>query len=102
MLTALYSDKRWHFLFERSETFLDSGSVPEILPAWLSEADVNFYTEEFKRTGFRGALISAPPIDLWPRIVRRRSVPLYRGAIGVPMHAIHGGFLKIITTEIYG
>jgi len=39
-----------------SETFLDSGSVPEILPAWLTEADVDFYTEEFKRTGFRGAL----------------------------------------------
>ena len=39
MLTALYSlsgdappDKRWHFLFEKSETFLDSGSVPDILP----------------------------------------------------------------------
>ena len=63
MLTALYSlsgdappDKRWHFLFEKSETFLDSGSVPEILPPWLTEADVDFYTEEFKRTGFRGAL----------------------------------------------
>jgi pimeloyl-ACP methyl ester carboxylesterase len=63
MLTALYSlsgdappDKRWHFLFEKWESFLDSGSVPEILPAWLTEADVDYYTEEFKRTGFRGAL----------------------------------------------
>jgi pimeloyl-ACP methyl ester carboxylesterase len=30
--------------------------VPETLPAWLTEADLDFYTEEFKRTGFRGGL----------------------------------------------
>jgi pimeloyl-ACP methyl ester carboxylesterase len=29
---------------------------PPPLPAWLSEADVDFYTDEFTRTGFRGAL----------------------------------------------
>jgi pimeloyl-ACP methyl ester carboxylesterase len=26
------------------------------LPAWLTEADIDFYASEFKRTGFRGAL----------------------------------------------
>jgi len=26
------------------------------LPAWLTEADVDFYTAEFTRTGFRGGL----------------------------------------------
>ncbi len=63
MLMSLYSgsgdappDKRWRFLFDRSETFLDTGTVPETLPAWLTEADLDFYTEEFKRTGFRGGL----------------------------------------------
>ena len=30
--------------------------MPETLPAWLTEADLDFYTEEFKRTGFRGGL----------------------------------------------
>jgi pimeloyl-ACP methyl ester carboxylesterase len=29
---------------------------PERLPAWLSEADLEFYAAEFKRTGFRGGL----------------------------------------------
>ena len=28
------------------------GSVPETMPAWLSEADVDFFTGEFKRSGF--------------------------------------------------
>ena len=63
MLMWLYSasgdappDKRWRFLFDRSETLLDIGAVPETLPAWLTEADLDFYVEEFKRTGFRGGL----------------------------------------------
>ena len=29
---------------------------PEVLPPWLSEADVDFYVSEFARTGFRGGL----------------------------------------------
>ena len=29
---------------------------PAALPAWLSEADVDFYIKEFTRTGFRGGL----------------------------------------------
>ncbi|MBV9128841.1 MAG: alpha/beta hydrolase, partial [Verrucomicrobia bacterium] len=63
MLMSLYTGsgdapphKRWRFLFDKSETFLDTGTVPETLPAWLTEADLDFYTEEFKRTGFRGGL----------------------------------------------
>ena len=30
--------------------------TPETLPAWLTEADLAFYTSEFARTGFRGGL----------------------------------------------
>ncbi len=29
---------------------------PDTLPPWLSEADVDFYVKEFKRTGFTGGL----------------------------------------------
>ncbi len=29
---------------------------PERLPPWLTEADVDYYTSEFTRTGFRGGL----------------------------------------------
>jgi pimeloyl-ACP methyl ester carboxylesterase len=73
MLMWLYSasgdappDKRWRFLFGKSETLLDIGTVPETLPAWLTEADLDFCTEEFKRTGFRGGLNWYRNIDrLW-------------------------------------
>ena len=29
---------------------------PPALPPWLSEADLDYYTQEFSRTGFRGGL----------------------------------------------
>jgi hypothetical protein len=63
ILMVLYSassdippDKRWRFMFDKSETFLDCCTISETLPAWLTEADLEFCTEEFKRTGFRGGL----------------------------------------------
>src|SRR3984893_5197666 len=49
-------NERWRYVFERGEKFLDSVVVPNKLPPWLSEADLDFFTGEFKRTGFRGAL----------------------------------------------
>lgn len=36
--------------------FLGGMPNPTTLPAWLSEADVDFYAGEFKRSGFRGGL----------------------------------------------
>ena len=36
--------------------FLDRTLDPQTLPSWLTEADINFYTAEFSRTGFRGGL----------------------------------------------
>jgi pimeloyl-ACP methyl ester carboxylesterase len=36
--------------------FLRGSGAPATLPAWLSEADVDFYAGEFKRSGFRGPL----------------------------------------------
>ena len=73
MLMWLYSasgdappHKRWRFLFGKSETLLDIGRVPETLPAWLTEADLDFYVNEFKRTGFRGGLSWYRNIDrIW-------------------------------------
>jgi epoxide hydrolase A/B len=40
----------------RGGGFLQGPGAPSTLPAWLSEADVDFYASEFKRMGFRGAL----------------------------------------------
>lgn len=36
--------------------FLTGMPSPAVLPAWLTEADVDFYAAEFARTGFRGGL----------------------------------------------
>jgi pimeloyl-ACP methyl ester carboxylesterase len=36
---------------------------PDILPAWLTEADLEFYAEQFARSGFRGGLNGYRNID---------------------------------------
>jgi pimeloyl-ACP methyl ester carboxylesterase len=36
--------------------WLAGRALPEALPDWLSEADLQFYSAEFKRSGFRGGL----------------------------------------------
>lgn len=39
----------------RSATFIEGMPDPERIPPWLTEGEVDFYTAEFERTGFRGA-----------------------------------------------
>jgi pimeloyl-ACP methyl ester carboxylesterase len=40
----------------RGGGFLRGAGGPATLPEWLSERDVDFYADEFKRSGFRGPL----------------------------------------------
>jgi pimeloyl-ACP methyl ester carboxylesterase len=40
----------------RGGGFLTGRPTPAALPAWLKEADIDFYVSEFERTGFRGGL----------------------------------------------
>jgi pimeloyl-ACP methyl ester carboxylesterase len=40
----------------RGRGMLRGQGAPATLPAWLSEADLDFYAGEFKRSGFRGGL----------------------------------------------
>ncbi len=40
----------------KTAKFLDGFALPQTLPAWLTEADLDFYCGEFQRTGFRGGL----------------------------------------------
>jgi pimeloyl-ACP methyl ester carboxylesterase len=63
LLSTFYSlsgnaapNERWRYAFGRDENFLDSVVVPRKLPPWLTEADLDFSTGEFERTGFRGGL----------------------------------------------
>jgi pimeloyl-ACP methyl ester carboxylesterase len=41
---------------KKGDLFLTGMDNPETLPGWLTEADVDYYASEFKRTGFRGGL----------------------------------------------
>lgn len=40
----------------RAKSFLETTIEPKTLPSWLTEADLDFYTGEFQRNGFRGPL----------------------------------------------
>lgn len=63
MVKMLYSasgdpppEERWNFLFNKDQRFIDTGFLPDTLPGWLSEEDVDVFTEGFERTGFRGGV----------------------------------------------
>ena len=43
-------------MVRRDGGFLAGREAPATLPAWLTEADVDFYAGEFRRAGFRGGL----------------------------------------------
>jgi pimeloyl-ACP methyl ester carboxylesterase len=76
----------WRVPRPRGSSFLGDLPEPERLPAWLSEADLDVYTAEFTRTGFRGGLN-------WYRNLDRtwELMAAWRGArIGVPALFIAG------------
>jgi pimeloyl-ACP methyl ester carboxylesterase len=59
---------------------------PPTLPSWLTEADVDFYTAEFARTGFRGGLNWYRNIDRnWELLA-----PFAEARVGVPALYIAG------------
>ncbi len=48
---------RWHpVLPDPQAGLLNSAGNPASLPPWVTEADLDLYTTEFERTGFRGGL----------------------------------------------
>lgn len=58
--------KKWRFLWDRGERFIDSIPLPDSLPPWLSEADLDYFTAQFQASGFRG------PVN-WYRNMDRNS-----------------------------
>jgi pimeloyl-ACP methyl ester carboxylesterase len=49
-------DERWRLFVEPGESILDTFTEPKILPPWLSERALDYYVDEYTRTGFTGAL----------------------------------------------
>jgi pimeloyl-ACP methyl ester carboxylesterase len=43
-------------MLPRDGGFLTGREDPPALPSWLTEADIDFYADQFKRTGFQGGL----------------------------------------------
>ena len=49
--------ERWHpILPDPGASLLNSAGNPAALPSWLSEADLDYYTSEFERSGFTGGI----------------------------------------------
>jgi len=49
-------EKRWQFVFRKDQRFIDTAYMPDALPGWLTERDIDVFTEAFERTGFRGGV----------------------------------------------
>lgn len=52
----LFLSSSVRLLFDKSKRFIDSGTPPDALPGWLTEKDLDVFTEAFERSGFRGPL----------------------------------------------
>lgn len=55
-LAAEGVDRENPLMVPESGGFLDRTRVPEQLPSWMREEDVQVFIQEYKRTGFRGGL----------------------------------------------
>jgi len=74
MLGVLYggsgdasAEQRFKFLFEKNQRFADTFVLPENLPSWLTEQDLNFFHRAIQTVGF-------------PR--RHQLVPQHRSELG--------------------
>jgi len=99
-------EKRWRFIFEKSEKLTDIGCVPDTLPDWLTEQDVEYMVGEFKRTGFRGGVNWYRNIDrMWERTPFLTGAKLYQPSMFVAgevdtIVAIYGGALNTLEQVI--
>lgn len=76
---------------EPGASYLDAIELPDELPAWLAE-DINFYVEEFERTGLEAALNWYRAMDLsWEQLEPWEGTPIEVPAIFI------GGDLDITT-----
>jgi hypothetical protein len=53
---SIPKEHKWRYMFGVSEEALDGCADPEQLPAWLKPEDLDYYANEYSRTGFRGGL----------------------------------------------
>ncbi|MDY6836091.1 MAG: alpha/beta hydrolase, partial [Chloroflexota bacterium] len=99
-------EKRWRFIFNKSERLTDIGFVPDTLPDWLTEQDIEYMVGEYKRTGFRGGVNWYRNIDrMWELTPFLSRAKLYQPAMFVAgevdtIVAIYGGVLDTLEQGI--
>lgn len=49
-------DERWRWVWDSSETFRDTFTVPKTLPAYISEQALDYYVSEYKRAGIEAPI----------------------------------------------
>lgn len=70
------------WVIPEGEGFLDLLLDPETLPAWLTEQDIDYYTSELERTGFRSLLNWYRTLDKsWELMAAWTGVPLLSPAL---------------------
>jgi len=53
---SIPKEHKWRYMFGVEEKALDGCVDPKQLPAWLKPEDLEYYANEYSRTGFRGGL----------------------------------------------
>jgi pimeloyl-ACP methyl ester carboxylesterase len=53
---SISKEHKWRYMFGQNEKALDGCVDPKQLPAWLTPEDLDYYANEYSRTGFRGGL----------------------------------------------
>jgi pimeloyl-ACP methyl ester carboxylesterase len=53
---SIPKEHKWRYVMKSNEKALDTMTDPPALPKWLTQADLDYFTKEFTRTGFRGGL----------------------------------------------
>ncbi len=63
MMAMMYSlsgsappDKQWRYVIDEGQSFRKTSFLPDSIPEWLLEEEVDYITSEFERTGFCGGL----------------------------------------------
>jgi len=49
-------EKRWRAIFSRSERLIDTIPAPDTIPSFLTTSDLEYYTQQFTKSGFRGPI----------------------------------------------
>ncbi len=81
----------WDGHFPLGERFIDQLVLPQTLPAWLTQADIDYYVGEISRSGFFGGVSWYRNINSIPEIL----APFAGSTIGRPSFYI-GGELDVI------